>query len=63
VGSPERGALKGMSPRVFPNLKYRNTSPSVSNSLFISSFLSHFIEKSYFHGNVGTYKIGGAPFA
>jgi hypothetical protein len=58
VGSPEGGALEGMSPRVFPNLrrthKYRNTSRSLNNSLFISSFLSHFIEKRYFHGNVGT---------
>jgi hypothetical protein len=30
------------------------TSPYVNNSLFISSLLSHFIEKKYFHGNMGT---------
>jgi hypothetical protein len=29
----------------------------------ISYVLSCFIEKKYFHGNVGTYKIGGAPLA
>jgi hypothetical protein len=39
------------------------TSPYVNNSLFISSLLSHFVEKKYFHGNMGTYKIGGAPSA
>jgi hypothetical protein len=37
------------------------TSPYVNNSIFISSLLSHFLEKKYFHGNVGTYKIGGDP--
>jgi len=37
------------------------TSLYVNNLLFISSLLSHFIEKKYFHRNVGTYKIGGAP--
>jgi hypothetical protein len=36
-------------------------SPYINNSLFISSFFSHFLEKKYFHGNVGTYKIGGDP--
>jgi hypothetical protein len=48
VGSLEGGALEGMSPRVFPNLrrtyKYRNTSPYISNSLcidFLISFLFH----------------------
>jgi hypothetical protein len=28
-----------------------------------TSLLSHFIEKKYFHGNMGTYKIGGTPAA
>ncbi len=37
------------------------TSPYINNSLFISSFLSRFVGKKYFHGNVGTYKIGGDP--
>jgi hypothetical protein len=35
----------------------RGTSPYVYNSLF-SLLLSCFLEKKYFHGNVGTYKIG-----
>jgi hypothetical protein len=26
----------------------------------LSSLLSHFVKKKYFHGNMGTYKIGGA---
>jgi hypothetical protein len=38
-----------------PSLKQTN------NSLLMFSLLSHFIEKKYFHGNMGTYKIGGAP--
>jgi hypothetical protein len=37
------------------------TSPCVNSSLFISLLLSHFIKKTYFHGNRRTYKIGGAP--
>jgi hypothetical protein len=37
------------------------TSPYVNNSVFISLPFSHFIEKKYFHGNMGTYKIGGVP--
>jgi hypothetical protein len=57
VCSPEGGSLKDVSMRVFPNLRrteeYRNL-PSW-NSVFIFSVLSHFIEKKYFHGNVGTY--------
>jgi hypothetical protein len=64
VCSPKGRALKGVSPRVFPNLRrtheYRN-SLYINNSLFISSLLSHFIETKYFHGNMGTYKIEGAP--
>jgi hypothetical protein len=38
------------------------TSPYLNNSLFISSCLSHFIKEKYFHGNMGTYTIGGAPW-
>jgi hypothetical protein len=37
------------------------TSTYINNSLFISSLLSHFVEKKYFHGNMGTYKIGELP--
>jgi hypothetical protein len=37
------------------------TSPYVNNSLFISLLLSHFVKKKYFHGSMGTYKIGGSP--
>jgi hypothetical protein len=50
-----------------PNIKPTNISPYINNPLFtyyilfISSLLSHFVEKKYFHGNMGTYKIGGAP--
>jgi hypothetical protein len=47
--------------RVFLNLRSMGTSPYVNNSLFISSLLSHFIEKKYFHGNMRIYNIGGAP--
>jgi hypothetical protein len=39
------------------------TSPYGNNPHTISWVLSCFIEKKYFHGNVGTYKIGGAPLA
>jgi hypothetical protein len=39
------------------------TSTYVNNSLFISSLLSRFVKKKYFHGNMGTYKIGGASSA
>jgi hypothetical protein len=38
-----------------------NISPYLNNSLSISLLLSHFIEKKYFHGNMGTYKIGDPP--
>jgi hypothetical protein len=38
-------------------------SPYINNYLFFSSFLSFFIKKKYFHGNMGTYKIGGIPSA
>jgi hypothetical protein len=37
--------------------------PYVNNSFFVSSLLSYFIEKKYFHGIMGTYKIGGVPLA
>jgi len=37
------------------------TSPYINNSIFTSSLLYYFIEKKYFHGNVGTYKIGELP--
>jgi hypothetical protein len=37
------------------------TSAYINNSLSISSLLSHFVEKKYFHGNMGTYKIGELP--
>jgi hypothetical protein len=49
VHSHKGGALEGVSPRVFPNLrrthKYRNLH-YVNNSVFISSLFSHFIEKN-----------------
>jgi hypothetical protein len=54
-------------PRVFPNLRrmheYWNLLPlHKNNSLFISLLLSCFVRKKYIlHGNMGTYKIGGAP--
>jgi hypothetical protein len=52
-----------MSLRVFPNLRrtheYWNLPLTQTSSLFISWLLSHFVEKKHFHGNVGTYKIGG----
>jgi hypothetical protein len=37
------------------------TSPFANNSLFVSWLLSHFVEKKYFCGNVGTYEIGELP--
>jgi hypothetical protein len=58
VQSLEEGALEGVSPRVFPNLRgTHGTSPYVSNSLFIllPLLLSYSVEKKYFHGNVGTH--------
>jgi hypothetical protein len=70
VHSPEGGAPKGVSTRVFSNLRRRmneygnrplHKQLSFYLFLFISSLLSHFVEKKYFHGNMGTYKIGGAP--
>jgi hypothetical protein len=36
---------------------------SVNNRLFISLLLPHFLEMKYFHWNMRTYKIGGAPLA
>jgi hypothetical protein len=54
--SPERGALMGVNPRVFPNLRRTHgTSLYVINSLFIAFLLPHLVEKKYFHGNVGTH--------
>jgi len=38
------------------------TSPYLNNSLLIFSILSLFVEKKYFHGNLGTYKIGNVPY-
>jgi hypothetical protein len=35
----------------------------LNNSLFISWLLSCLVEKKYFHGNMGTNKIEGAPLA
>jgi hypothetical protein len=55
-----------MSPRVFLTSREHmstRTSPYVNNSVLISLLHSHFIEKKYFCGNTGTYKIGGAPAA
>jgi hypothetical protein len=63
VHSAEVGAPEGMSLRVFANLRRimsTGTSPYVNNSLFISSPF-RFIKRKYFHGNMGTYKIGGVP--
>jgi len=37
------------------------SSSYVNNSLLISLLLPHFVEMKYFHGNMTTYKIGGAP--
>jgi hypothetical protein len=66
VLSPEGGALESVSPRgcsqTLEKCTSTGTSPCVNNSLFISSLLSHFVEKKYFHGNMQTYKIwGGLP--
>jgi hypothetical protein len=48
------GTQGHMSPEGVPKpRKNTGTSPYINNSLFISSFLSHFLEKKYFHGNVG----------
>jgi hypothetical protein len=41
--------------------EYWNLSLHKNNFLFISFFFSHFVKNIYFHGNVGTYIIGGAP--
>jgi hypothetical protein len=64
VCSLEGEALDGVSPRVFPNLKrmhkYKNL-PLRKGLSFDSLLLSHFVEDKYFHGNVGTYKIGEFP--
>jgi hypothetical protein len=63
--SPEGETLKGVSLRVFPNFRRTHECENLplhkKNFLFISSLLSHFIENKYFHRNVGTYKIAGAP--
>jgi hypothetical protein len=54
-----------VSPRVFPNLRrtheYKNLALCKQLSFdFVPSF-SIFVEKKYFHGNMGTYKIGELP--
>jgi hypothetical protein len=58
--------LSFLFPCFFPILRKRNISmgtwerwrgsgePYTNNSLFISSLLSNFIKKKYFHGNMGT---------
>jgi hypothetical protein len=61
VCSLEGGALEGVSPRVFPNLRriheYWNHLPlNGNNSLFISLLLSHFVQKKCLHGNMGTWE-------
>jgi len=64
VCSLEGGAPMGVSLRMFPNVRRECMStwtPYVNNSSFVSSLLSYFIEKKYFHGIMGTYKIGGVP--
>jgi hypothetical protein len=38
------------------------TSPYLNNSFFISLLLSHLVERKYFCGNMGTYKIGELPW-
>jgi hypothetical protein len=43
-------------------MPFERTKPLVAK-LLVSSLLSKFIENKYFHGNVGTYKIEGAPKA
>jgi len=65
VCSLEGGAPMGVSLGMFPNLRrmHEYGTPCVNNSLFVSSLLSYFIEKKYFHGIMGTYKIGGDPLA
>jgi hypothetical protein len=37
------------------------TSPYINNPLFISLLFFRFLKTKYFHRNLGTYKIGGAP--
>ncbi len=41
------------------------SSPYINNSLLFPHFFPvlYLVEKKYFHGNVRTYKIGGAPSA
>jgi len=58
------GHPRARAQRVFPNLRrmhqyWKPPHPFTETTLFfISSLLSCFIETKYFHGNVGTYKIG-----
>jgi hypothetical protein len=63
VCSPNGAVPKALSPRVFPNLrrmhKYLNL-PLQKQLSFNFLLLSFFVEKKYFHGNMRTYKIGGA---
>ncbi len=65
MSSPEGGAPKGVSLRVFLNLgrthEYRTFFPYGNNSGLIFSILSCLLKKEYFHGNVRTYQIGELP--
>jgi len=57
VCSLEGGALEGVNPRVFPRMhSYWNLPLHKQLSFY---FLAFFLK--YFHENMGTYKIGGAP--
>jgi hypothetical protein len=59
-GCEHKGVLKPQEENMGTSL-YINNSLFTYYVIFISSLLSHFVEKKYFHGNMGTYKIGGAP--
>jgi hypothetical protein len=53
------GHSKGMSLRVFPNLCRTHEYENLPLFKQLSFIFPHFVEKKYFHGNMGTYKIGG----
>jgi hypothetical protein len=61
VCSPEVGEHPWVPLHLENALTSMGTSPYLNNSLLIFSILSHFVEKKYFHGNLGTYKIGNVP--